>query len=248
MSESADLTSFSQTQPQDGDEDDPESEPSPPEEGENGDDSSDEYGTPRWLIRRLQEALVGSGRTLFDLDPTSGAEPLQIAEMRYTKQDDGLQQPWALPAVNTIYLNPPYSDPEPFLRKLKQIIDPDDPDAPSLGISLTKSDTSGFTTTLPKRGSSVSSILAYRSTAVTKVPNSRTRSAFSESPTRNSWRRSLTSANSTAGLRLRRRSSSSVSMTSSVTGAVWQQSRSGNRRVRPKTNPPLTHPQLRTRR
>jgi len=143
LSESTDLTAFSRDQVQNGDRDRLEEEPSPSEEpDEESEEDSDEYGTPRWLIRRLQEALSGSGRTQFDLDPTSGAEPFQIANLRYTKEDDGLQQPWALPSVDTIYLNPPYSDPEPFLRKLKQAVDPDDPDAASLGISLTKSDTS----------------------------------------------------------------------------------------------------------
>lgn len=67
---------------------------------------------------------------------------MPISELTYTKEIDGLSQPWALPSVDTIYLNPPYSNPEPFLRKLKNAVDPDDPNAASLGISLTKSDTS----------------------------------------------------------------------------------------------------------
>lgn len=139
MSESTDLAAFSGGQDNDPDVDDESQSPSS-DEGSSKD--SDEYGTPRWLIRRLQEALPGDGRTPFDLDPTSGAEPIEIAEMRYTKAVNGLEQPWALPSVDTIYLNPPYSDPEPFLRRLKHAVDPDDPEAASLGISLTKSDTS----------------------------------------------------------------------------------------------------------
>jgi hypothetical protein len=105
-------------------------------------ENSDQYGTPRWLIRRLQQALGNDTKQLFDLDPASGAEPIPIAETQYTEEIDGLTQPWALPSIDTIYLNPPYSDPEPFLQKLKEAIDPDDPAAASLGISLTKSDTS----------------------------------------------------------------------------------------------------------
>lgn len=137
MSESADLTSFAKGSEQ------PEDNSSTPEEDAgSGSKSSDEYGTPRWLIRRLLGALGDGEDTLFDLDPASGAEPLPIAETRYTEEVNGLEQPWALPSVDTIYLNPPYSDPEPFLRKLKQAVDPDDPNAATLGITLTKSDTS----------------------------------------------------------------------------------------------------------
>jgi len=139
LSERTDLAAFSGSQNNGPDIDD-EVEPAPSDEGSSED--SDEYGTPRWLIRRLQEALPGDGRTLFDLDPTSGAEPIEIAEMRYTKADDCFQQQWALPSVDTIYLNPPYSNPEPLLERLKHAVDPNDPEAASLAVSLTKSDTS----------------------------------------------------------------------------------------------------------
>lgn len=97
---------------------------------------SDEYGTPRWLIRRLTD------HRKFDLDPTSGAEPIPIARLRYTKDDNGLSQPWTGPGIDSIYLNPPYADPEPFLRKLKHAVNPNDEEAATYGISLTKSDTS----------------------------------------------------------------------------------------------------------
>lgn len=99
-------------------------------------DDSDEYGTPRWVIRKLTE------RGLFDLDPTAGAEPIPIATNRYVKEDDGLSQVWATPDVDSIYLNPPYSDPKPFLQKLKHAVDPDDPNAATWAVSLTKADTS----------------------------------------------------------------------------------------------------------
>lgn len=135
MSENVELTSFSQDgSGRRGDQ-------VPSHEGQN-EASSDEYGTPTWLIRRLQNALSPNDSELFDLDAASGAEPLQIAEMRYTKEDDALSQPWALPSIDTIYLNPPYSDPSPFLERLKRAVDPGDPDSASLGVSLTKADTS----------------------------------------------------------------------------------------------------------
>lgn len=105
---------------------------------------SDEYGTPRWLVETLLEAvpdnLLTNGR--FSLDPASGAEPTPIATHRYTKADDGLAQPWRGPHIDSIYLNPPYSDPAPFLSQLTDAVTPDDPEAPTVGIALTKVDTS----------------------------------------------------------------------------------------------------------
>lgn len=117
----------------------PTPEPADAESAEDGgeeDDGSDEYGTPRWLIRRL----TATGK--FDLDATAGAEPFPIARLRYTKEDDALSQPWTRPDIDSIYLNPPYSDPYPFLRRLKHAVDPDDPEAADYAVSLTKSDTS----------------------------------------------------------------------------------------------------------
>lgn len=105
---------------------------------------TDEYGTPRWLIDRLLDTippkLLTGGK--FSLDPASGAEPTPVAAQRYTKSDDGLTQSWRGPHVKSIYLNPPYSNPAPFLKRLEQSVDPNDPQAATIGIALTKSDTS----------------------------------------------------------------------------------------------------------
>jgi len=106
-------------------------------ESEDSPTDSDEYGTPRWFISRLQKH-VG----VFDLDPAAGAERARIAHQRYTKEDNGLTKEWGRPDVDTIFLNPPYSDPEPFLGQLKEAVDPTDPDKASLGISITRGDTS----------------------------------------------------------------------------------------------------------
>lgn len=61
---------------------------------------SNEWHTPVDLIRDLQRAIGGR----FDLDPASGCEPEPIAETTYTKEDDGLEQPW----YGNVFVNPPY--------------------------------------------------------------------------------------------------------------------------------------------
>jgi phage N-6-adenine-methyltransferase len=107
-----------------------------------GDDSaptgseSDEYGTPAWIIRRI------TAHGLFDLDPAAGAEPIPIADQCFTKDQDGLAQRWATEPIESIFLNPPYSNPAPFLRKLKHAVDPDCPTAATYALALLKADTS----------------------------------------------------------------------------------------------------------
>jgi phage N-6-adenine-methyltransferase len=98
---------------------------------------NDEYGTPRWLIRRLTDAIGGR----FALDPAAGAEPTPLAEERYTKAEDGLSQDWTS-VDGPIYLNPPYSDPEPWLEQLSRTVDPAASSGPEFAVALTKMDTS----------------------------------------------------------------------------------------------------------
>lgn len=93
-------------------------------------DGNDERGTPSELIRTLTRAL-GS---LFDLDPCSGAEPRPIAETRFTKADDGLNQDWR--GHDTVFVNPPYSDLDSWLEKVHMEATRDHPDAPGLIICL----------------------------------------------------------------------------------------------------------------
>lgn len=104
-----------------------------------GSKASDEYGTPPWIIRSLTD-VIG----LFDLDPAAGAEPanVTIAKNKFTIADNGLTNSWRSPEYESIFLNPPYSNPSPFLRKLKHAVDPNDPNAATFGIALVKSDTS----------------------------------------------------------------------------------------------------------
>lgn len=69
---------------------------------------TDEWATPRSLIRPLSDAVDG-----FDLDPCSGAEANVHAEDVYTKDDDGLNQPW----YGKVFCNPPFSDKRSWIEK-----------------------------------------------------------------------------------------------------------------------------------
>ena len=64
------------------------------------DPSDNSYATPPWFWRKLARAVGG-----FDLDPCSGAEAQPIAPDRYTKEDNGLEQPWH----GDVFVNPPWS-------------------------------------------------------------------------------------------------------------------------------------------
>jgi len=83
---------------------------------------TDCQGTPPELARDLKTAIGGR----FDVDPCSGAEPEPIAHTRYTEADDGLaaDSPW----FGTVFVNPPYSDAEPWARKAVQAVQDRDAD------------------------------------------------------------------------------------------------------------------------
>ena len=102
--------------------------------------SSDAYGTPPWLIRLLTNAIGGP----FDLDPAAGADAdsCTIAHTRFTEADNGLQRDWGTAADRSIYLNPPYSDPYPWLQRLTAHVDSTREDAADFAVALTKADTS----------------------------------------------------------------------------------------------------------
>jgi hypothetical protein len=68
-------------------------------------DSSVDYYTPPEYIDLVRQVLG-----TIDLDPASNdvAQSWIRAEVYYTKQDDGLTQPW----YGNLYINPPYGSPE----------------------------------------------------------------------------------------------------------------------------------------
>lgn len=91
---------------------------------------SDQWATPRRVIETLEQPLDG-----FDVDPASGAEDEPIAPTRYTVEDDGLAQSWH----GDVWLNPPYSDPGPWLEKAREEIEEGDAE---IVVALIKGDTS----------------------------------------------------------------------------------------------------------
>lgn len=66
--------------------------------------SSDERGTPSYIIEAARE-VMGT----IDLDPASCATANEVvrAARYYTKEQDGLTQPW----FGNVWLNPPFSNP-----------------------------------------------------------------------------------------------------------------------------------------
>jgi len=68
----------------------------------------DHWATPWPLVRELEEEFGP-----FELDPAANSENAK-APLYFTEAQDGLCQPWA-PA--RCFLNPPYSDVAPWIRK-----------------------------------------------------------------------------------------------------------------------------------
>lgn len=64
----------------------------------------DSYSTPEYILELVREVMGG-----IDLDPATNpaAQELVQAEVFYTLEDDGLEQPW----FGRVWLNPPYSQP-----------------------------------------------------------------------------------------------------------------------------------------
>jgi len=78
---------------------------------ENAPLDNDEYYTPTYIVDPARQVLG-----TIDLDPASCASAQRViqAEAYFTKADDGLSAPW----YGTLWLNPPYSNPFPWIEKL----------------------------------------------------------------------------------------------------------------------------------
>lgn len=71
------------------------------------DERGDEWYTPKWLVEALGE---------FDLDPAAPKRKHWTAQKCFTKEDNGLEKPWA----GRVFMNPPYSDIDPWIYRLTE--------------------------------------------------------------------------------------------------------------------------------
>jgi hypothetical protein len=70
---------------------------------------TDECYTPKWIFDKLQ--------LHFDLDPAAPPHPTHVpCTNHYTINDNGLTQPWH----GRIWLNPPFSNPAPWIERFLQ--------------------------------------------------------------------------------------------------------------------------------
>lgn len=79
------------------------------------DDVRDTWQTPPWLVSYFSN-LVGG----FDLDAAS-SDANAVCDLHYTKEMDALSFDW--PVKCKAFLNPPYSDPKPWLEHVKRQVD-----------------------------------------------------------------------------------------------------------------------------
>lgn len=75
--------------------------------------NSDIWGTPLWVIEMARQ-VMGS----VDLDPCTQPQNPTGATKFFTEEDDGLAQEWS----GNVWMNPPYSDPLPWMKKLVESV------------------------------------------------------------------------------------------------------------------------------
>lgn len=92
---------------------------------------SDDWYSPAWLVEAARQVLGG-----IELDPAScdAAQKVVQAGAYFTKADDGLAISWF---AETVWLNPPYSQPLPWIQKLLRAFDGDDVEAALVLVNLT---------------------------------------------------------------------------------------------------------------
>lgn len=66
-----------------------------------------DWNTPPEVLQLLHQGWPDG----VDLDPCSNANSIVEARRAFTIEDDGLAQPWQVPACGLVYVNPPYGRP-----------------------------------------------------------------------------------------------------------------------------------------
>jgi phage N-6-adenine-methyltransferase len=74
--------------------------------------TTDEWHTPPEILADLEREFGP-----FTLDPCCRQQTAKAPRF-YTRDDDGLLQPW----FGRVWLNPPYSNPGPWLKKAKEVV------------------------------------------------------------------------------------------------------------------------------
>lgn len=90
---------------------------------------TDIWGTPQWVLDLARGVMGG-----INLDPCTQSSNPTKATRFYTQADDGLIQDWC----GTVWMNPPYSTPLPWLKKLVESYQSDEVES---AIALVKAGT-----------------------------------------------------------------------------------------------------------
>lgn len=77
--------------------------------------SVQDVGTPTWLLR-----LIESTWGAIALDPAASHENHALDALYYTKEQNGLEQNWRTPTGTCVFVNPPYEDIRPWVKKAQE--------------------------------------------------------------------------------------------------------------------------------
>ena len=78
--------------------------------------SEQDVGTPVWFLR-LVEMSFGK----IALDPAASHTHHALDALYYTKEEDGLSQSWRVPPGSIVWVNPPYENIKPWVKKAAEV-------------------------------------------------------------------------------------------------------------------------------
>lgn len=86
-------------------------------QGVDEDQTHDDWYTPPELIDLIRDFFGGE----IDLDPCASTRAFVGARINYTKSDDGMTMPWVGDRILNRFVNPPYSDPRPWIQRIASV-------------------------------------------------------------------------------------------------------------------------------